>query len=122
LQNNLRTFTLHPLQYDIIQWRWHKLGLFSVHSFYKWLDFGGIINSEFDIVWGSKIPFKIKIFTWLVRRQIFLTKDQLLKRCWIADSCCDFYGQFEDIYHLFVSCPTVQIIWIWIANFNNFDF
>jgi zinc-binding in reverse transcriptase len=52
----------------------------SVHSLYEWLDFGEIINHEFDIIWSSKIPLKIKIFMWLLRKRKVLTKNQLLKR------------------------------------------
>jgi hypothetical protein len=35
----------------------------------EWLDFGGIISNEYDIVWKSKIPYKIRIFMWLVREK-----------------------------------------------------
>jgi hypothetical protein len=33
LYAKLGNFQLQPLQYDIIIWRWHSSGLFSVHSF-----------------------------------------------------------------------------------------
>jgi zinc-binding in reverse transcriptase len=85
-------------------------GLFSVHLFYEWLDFGGIISNEFNIVWQSKIPFKVKIFMWLVRRKRILTKDQLFRKGWTGDSCCVFCGEHDDIHHIFVNCSTVQVI------------
>jgi zinc-binding in reverse transcriptase len=50
-------------------WRWSASGKFSVHSMYEWLDFDGIISNEYDIVWKSKIPYKIRIFMWLVRKK-----------------------------------------------------
>jgi zinc-binding in reverse transcriptase len=40
-----------------------------MHSFYEWLDFGGVVSQEYDIVWKSKIPLKIKIFMWLVHKK-----------------------------------------------------
>jgi zinc-binding in reverse transcriptase len=57
-----------------------------------------------------------------VRKRKILTKDQLLKRDWDGNSCCVFCGLYEDIDHLLVNCSTVQIIWEWIAKFNNFNF
>jgi zinc-binding in reverse transcriptase len=52
---------------------------FSQHSLYEWLDFEGIINHEFDIVWNSKIPLKIKIFMWLLKEKKCLSKTNYLK-------------------------------------------
>jgi zinc-binding in reverse transcriptase len=68
---------------------------FSVHSFYEWLNFDGIINTDFDIVWQCKISDKVQIFMWFVRKRKILTKDQLLKRGWDDNSCCVFYGLYE---------------------------
>jgi zinc-binding in reverse transcriptase len=42
---------------------------FSVHSFYEWLSFGGVISDEYAIIWKSNLPFKIKFFMWLVRKR-----------------------------------------------------
>jgi zinc-binding in reverse transcriptase len=44
------------------------------------LKFGGVISTDYDVIWKSKIPFKIKIFMWLVRRHKILTKEQLAKK------------------------------------------
>jgi zinc-binding in reverse transcriptase len=78
-------------------------GKFSVHSFYEWLSFGGVISVEYDIIWKSNIPFKIKNFMWLVRKKKILTKDNLVKKGWVGDTSCVFCGAYEDIDHLFVS-------------------
>jgi zinc-binding in reverse transcriptase len=111
----LGSFSLQPLKNDLFHWRWHNSGLFLVHYFYEWLDFGGVINTEFDVIWKSKIPLKIKIFMWLLRRKRLLIKDQLLKCSWIGDFKCVFYDQDENDDHLFVHCPTVRTLWQWIA-------
>jgi ADP-heptose:LPS heptosyltransferase len=50
---------------------------------YKWLDFGGVISHEYDIVWNFKISFEIRIFMWLIRKRKILTKDNLVHRGWI---------------------------------------
>jgi zinc-binding in reverse transcriptase len=122
LHNLVGILHLNPLENDICVWRWHSSGFFSVHSFYEWLDFGGVVSQEYDIVWKSKIPLKIKIFMWLVRRKRILTKDQLLKRGWQGDLSCIFCGQLETIDHLLVNCSIARVIWEWIASFNNFNF
>jgi zinc-binding in reverse transcriptase len=54
---------------DFPIWRWTTSGKFSVHSMYEWLDFDGIISNEYDIVWKSKISYKIRIFMWLMRKK-----------------------------------------------------
>jgi zinc-binding in reverse transcriptase len=87
LVQHVGSFTIYPLDSDINRWRRHSSSIFfSVHSFYQWLDFGGVINSDYDVVGNSKIPFKIRIFMWLVRKQNILTKDQLIKKRWKGDS------------------------------------
>jgi hypothetical protein len=40
-------------------WRWNSLRKFTVQSFYLWLDIGGVISKDFDIIWYFKIPLKI---------------------------------------------------------------
>jgi hypothetical protein len=80
LHNLVGTMVLNSMENDICIWRWHSSGLFSVHSFYKWLDFDGVVSHEYDIVCKSNIPLKIKICMLLVRKRRMLTKDQLLKR------------------------------------------
>jgi zinc-binding in reverse transcriptase len=89
---------------------------------YEWLDFGGIISNEYDIVWKSKIPYKIRIFMWLVRKKQILTKDNLVKRGWLGNTKCVFCGANETIDHLFVSCQIVYILWNWIFTYNGFIF
>lgn len=79
-QNLLATFTIQPLVLAKILWTWNSSGIFLVHSFYEWTEFGGMINYEYDVIWQSKIPLKIKIFLWLVRKKKVLTKDLLLKK------------------------------------------
>jgi zinc-binding in reverse transcriptase len=69
-----------------------------------------------------KIPFKIKIFMWLVHKKRILTKNHLLKRGWVGDLSYIFYGQHGTIDHLLVNCSISRVIWEWIATFNNFHF
>jgi zinc-binding in reverse transcriptase len=79
--------------------------------FYLWLDNGGVISKDFDIIWHSKIPLKIQIFMCLVRKNKILTKENLLKKEWQGSSKCVFCPNFENADHLFVVCPFVKCIW-----------
>ena len=120
--HNFQGHTLNNSEPDSIHWRWSSQGIFTVHSLYEWLDYGCIPNKTFQFLWKSKLPFKIKIFLWLVRQNRILTKDNLRKRGWQGDSSCHFCSHEESVNHLFVTCPFISQIWNWIAQFNGFYF
>jgi hypothetical protein len=52
---------------DQIIWRWNSKGQFSTNSCYTWLNYGGIVNTQFLSIWKAYIALKIKIFLWLVK-------------------------------------------------------
>lgn len=119
--------TLSPLLIDntipdTIHWRWNTSGLFTVHSLYTWLEYGGIKDKDYTTLWKTKIPLKIKIFMWLVKEGKILTKDNLAKKGWTGNQSCHFCNDNETIDHLFVTCPDISSIWSWIATHNNFIF
>jgi hypothetical protein len=118
----LSTFKPDPHNKDHLLWRWSNSGKFTVKSFYQWLEFGGMVNHDFDTIWEAKIPWKIKIFLWLLKRNRVLTKENLIKRGWQGNPKCQFCDDFESTEHLFITCPFVNQIWIWIALHNNFVF
>jgi hypothetical protein len=68
----------------------HPNGKFSVGSLYK-----AIIQSDIPVnsnkkSWKMKIPLKIKIFGWYLRRGVILIKDNLVKRNWHGSTQCVF--------------------------------
>lgn len=89
---------------------------------YGW-NMGGYQMMNF-IIYGNPncLFFKMKIFLWLVRQNRILTKDNLLKKGWAGSSKCKFCDQDETVDHLFVTCPYITQIWVWIAKHNNFHF
>lgn len=67
-------------------------------------------------IWKRKIPPKIKMFMWLLKNGVMLTKDNLKKRNWSGDGSCCFCTQNEYIDHLFFSCPITKVVWGYVAS------
>jgi hypothetical protein len=59
--------------------------------------------------WIVKIPLKIKIFLWYLRKGVVLTKDNLVKRHWKGCTKCCFCAEQETIQHLFFDCPIARL-------------
>ena len=66
-------------------------------------------NSKY--LWQMKVPLKINIFMWFLRRKVILTKDNLAKRKWEGSKKCCFCDQDETIQHLFIDCPLAKMVW-----------
>ena len=62
-------------------------------------------------IWKMKIPLKIKIFAWYLRRGVILTKDNLARRNWHGSKKCVFSHHDEKIKHLFFQCKVARSIW-----------
>ncbi|WVZ82089.1 LOW QUALITY PROTEIN: hypothetical protein U9M48_029391 [Paspalum notatum var. saurae] len=94
---------------DIFMWGLHKTGSFTVRSMYKALVSNGIKVSQ--KIWRLKIPLKIKIFLWFLKKEVLLTKDNLVRRNWRGTVTCDFCKQSESIQHLFFDCIYAKFLW-----------
>lgn len=73
------------------------------------------MGDAYSRIWKAKIPYKIKIFLWLLEQGATLTKDNMLKRKWVGDPTCRFCDNVETLDHLFFQCSTVKIIWGCVA-------
>ena len=62
-------------------------------------------------LWKLKIPLKIKIFLWYLKRSVILTKDNLAKWNWQGNQQCCLCHENEMIQHLFFDCRFTQMIW-----------
>ncbi|WVZ49681.1 LOW QUALITY PROTEIN: hypothetical protein U9M48_001018, partial [Paspalum notatum var. saurae] len=65
---------------DIFMWGLHKTGSFTVRSMYR-----ALISNDINMcqeIWRLKIPLKIKIFLWFLKKEVLLTKDNLVRRNW----------------------------------------
>ena len=66
---------------DQFVWRVNeKLG-FSVKSMYRDLLLSNSLP-ERNVSWKIKVPLKIKIFLWYLKKRVILTGDNLAKRNW----------------------------------------
>ena len=98
----------------MVAWKWNSKGLFTTKSVYDHLSCGHSRRC-FKHIWKSKLPYKIKIFTWLLENKVILTKDNLLKKKWPGDPTCSFCSQVESMDHLFFLCPIAKVNWCFIA-------
>jgi hypothetical protein len=87
---------------DVFVWSLNVSGSFTVKSMYAVLINNGVRVSQ-DL-WEIKIPLKIKIFMWYLKKVVILTKDNLVRRNWNGDRKCCFCHSPESIQHLFLDC------------------
>jgi hypothetical protein len=95
---------------DIFRWNLSENGIFSVNSMYKALMVPPAPIDNHRKIWKMKIPLKIKVFAWYLRRGIILTKDNLAKRNWHGSTKCVFCHHEETIKHLFFQCKFARSI------------
>ena len=87
---------------DSFVWSLQKSGLFTVNSMYRhMINNGTKVTLE---IWRTKIPLKIKVFIYYLKRGVILTKDNLSKRLWVGSKLCSFCCNAETIQHLFFEC------------------
>jgi len=95
---------------DKIGWRWNRNGKFSTKSVYEHISHRSC-RGDFKHIWKSRLPYKIKIFTWLVENKVVLTRDNLKRKNWPGDPSCCFCPQIETVDHLFFTCPVARVTW-----------
>ena len=87
---------------DAFVWALHLSGSFSVKSIYDALINNGVRVSQ-DL-WHIKVPTRIKIFLWYLKKGVILTKDNLAWRNWNGDTRCNFCHSPKTIQRLFLDC------------------
>jgi hypothetical protein len=59
-----------------------------------------LVNNEVKVtqeIWRMKLPLKIKIFLWFLKKGVTLTKDNLAKRNWNGSKVGSFCSSLETI-------------------------
>ena len=62
-------------------------------------------------IWKSKLPARIKVFLWYLKRVVVLNKDNLAKYNWHGNKNCCFCHSPETIHHLFFQCSYARFPW-----------
>lgn len=106
--------------FDQLSWKWEVSGCFSVRSRYKFLNFKGIAPIRPLLLWSLPIPYKIRVFMWLLTKNKILTKVKLQSKGWTGNTQCHFCSGVEDVNHLFLLCPFIQKVWFWMGQNSNF--
>ena len=101
---------------DKLLWIPYSKGCFSVKSAYQELNPRPHPPNPPDVewrkLWKLKGPERIKMFLWRVTVDAFPTKENLMYRMDIEDTCyalCD--QECETSSHLFVKCPMAKALW-----------
>jgi hypothetical protein len=102
-------------QQDKFIWALAANGIFSVRSMYAFLINNGIRVSQG--IWKAKLPMKIKVFMWYLKKGVILTKDNLAKRNWRGNTNCSFCGLQETVNHLFFKCAYARFLWTAVHMF-----
>jgi hypothetical protein len=108
--------------HDEFRWNLPENSKFSVAFMYNGLiqpdiPFDKVNNNRF---WKLKIPLRIKVFGWYLRKGVILTKDNLAKRNWHDCRKCVFCPQDETIKHLFFQCRFARSVWSVIQVASTF--
>lgn len=64
---------------DVVNWKWNKNGQFTTKPVYNFLS-SDDNGQSFKHIWKAKMPYKIKIFLWLLENGAVLTKDNMIKK------------------------------------------
>ena len=66
-------------------WMLDSSNKYSVKSFYKLINFGGIPSVIKDDIWKIKVPPNIHVFLWLIYYNKSLTRENLAKHRHVDD-------------------------------------
>ncbi|KAI5003541.1 hypothetical protein ZWY2020_030701 [Hordeum vulgare] len=103
--------------HDTPIWELESNGIYSVRSFYRFINFGGVVSPFGDSLWKTLCPRNIHVFLWLCLYNKILTRDNVAKRKHLDDLTCLFCNEPESIQHIFFECINVDVIWTTIADF-----
>ena len=107
---------------DKLVWPFTASGEYSVKSGYNFLAMNNLEthapgqlvqgNGIWKLVWGLRIPNKVKNFIWRSCKDAIPVKKNLKKRQILQDESCDHCHQVsETVLHAIWECPTLTPIW-----------
>jgi hypothetical protein len=87
--------------FDTPIWHLDPSGVYSVQSFYRRVNEGGVHVPHLAAIWKIQIPGCVQVFLWLLAQNQLLTRDNLAKRRVVPDPTCLFCTEPESVFHLF---------------------
>src|ERR1044072_8595275 len=114
------------------KWIWSSsnTGKYTVKDAYSWSmapSQQGNIDEQWNWVWKTKIPEKLKMFMWLILHKA-LQVNAHRYHCKMAPSpnCTRCSGEIEDVLHCLRVCPHARELWSRLGalswrNFNNME-
>ncbi|XP_039123586.1 uncharacterized protein LOC120260211 [Dioscorea cayenensis subsp. rotundata] len=88
--------------------------VFSVKSFYNFLNEGGLQCPISSWLWRNNYPRKVNLFNWLTWKNKILTLENLEKQCFnkLPTATCVFcHAGIELVDHLFLHCSFAKHVW-----------
>lgn len=121
--NNILTTLpdVHNLQHakDRPQWRWNTTSTFSVNFVYWFINDEGLWMRHAKTIWSVRCPLKIRVFLWLIEKNVLLTWDNLQRRGWVGPSICTLCGNEEEtIEHITLRCDSVRSLWLLCTDYS----
>ncbi|XP_026416456.1 uncharacterized protein LOC113311876 [Papaver somniferum] len=126
----LQNSSIDELEEDVMIWKNHKSGLFTVASAYE-LEVGDtdVVSFPKEKIWSTKWPHKVGFFLWQAALGRLPTLDNLLKRGSALTTSsgnpqpnicklCDLFA--EDANHLLLTCPFAVKVWHYFLSSANF--
>jgi len=85
---------------------------FNVRDAYKLLTYTGMQDQNSINVWRTKVPNKVKIFSWLLFKDRLSTRSNLFHKSILDDDKCQRCGScIETRHHLFFGCASSAELW-----------
>ncbi|XP_039130839.1 uncharacterized protein LOC120267212 [Dioscorea cayenensis subsp. rotundata] len=122
LQANIWIQRRHHDVGDIKRWSLTGNGIFSVKSFYNFLNDGGLRCDVSGFFLENSCPSKINIFNWLACKNKILTLENLeFRRCnkLPTATCVMCHSAIESVDHLFIHCSFAREVWMYFVNILN---
>lgn len=86
---------------------------FTVRDAYRALNDGhGEPEVHGQRIWGSRVPNKVKIFSWLYFKDRLSTRANLCSKNILRNDCCErCHGGIEDRHRVFFGCAKISGVW-----------
>ena len=118
-QEVLQEVSLDGLGEDDVSWVLEKSGKFTTRSLYTCLTHGGVRDKVNELIWGCRMPLKVKVFLWQVFHRKLQTASSLTKRGWQGSPLCCICPVSETVNHLLFGCVFAQYVWSCIRDAFN---